>query len=82
MNEKKMLIPVLLFYILFSYACVYIVLPKDLETPEPVTGSKAVGWTAFVTNIDKTDNVNLDIDITIRNETRNWNGMILGIGAQ
>ncbi len=75
MNEKKMLIPVLLFYILFSYACVYIVLPKDLETPEPVTGSKAVGWTAFVTNIDKTDDGNLHIDITIRNDTGDWSAM-------
>jgi len=39
MNLRKVLIPTLLAYIFFSFACVYIVLPEGLEAPEE-------GWKA------------------------------------
>ena len=36
MTVRKILIPALLAYLFFSFACVYIVLPEGLETPEAV----------------------------------------------
>ena len=76
MNVRKALIPALLVYIFFSFACVYIVLPEGLETPEAVVeGSELKVWSALVTNVGKSDAGNLHIDITIRNNTDDWSTM-------
>src|SRR3989304_9290300 len=76
MNVRKALIPALLVYIFFSFACVYIVLPEGLETPEAVVeGSELKVWSALVTNVGKSDAGNLHIDITIRNNTADWSAM-------
>jgi len=56
MNVRKALIPALLAYIFFSFACVYIVLPEGLETPEAVVeGAELKIWNAVVTNVGKSD---------------------------
>ena len=76
MNVRKMLIPALLVYTLFSFACVYIVLPEGLETAEAVVeGSELKIWNAVVTNVGKSDAGDLHIDITIRNNTDDWSTM-------
>ncbi len=76
MTVRKMLIPALLAYALFSFACVYIVLPEGLETPEVVVeGAELKVWNAVVTNVGKSDAGDLHIDITIRNDTGDWSTM-------
>lgn len=76
MNVRKALIPALLAYIFFSFACVYIVLPEGLETPEAVVeGAELKIWNAVVTNVGKSDAGDLHIDITIRNNTDDWSTM-------
>ncbi len=76
MNVRKVLLPVLLFYTFFSFACVYIVLPEGLETPEAVVeGAELKIWNAVVTNVGKSDAGDLHIDITIRNDTGDWSTM-------
>jgi hypothetical protein len=72
MNVRKMLIPALLAYAFFSFACVYIVLPEGLEVVE---GSESGVWNAVVTNVGKSDTGDLHIDITIRNDTGDWSTM-------
>lgn len=72
MNVRKMLIPALLAYAFFSFACVYIVLPEGLEAVE---GSESGVWNAVVTNVGKSDTGDLHIDITIRNDTGDWSTM-------
>jgi hypothetical protein len=76
MNVKKILIPVLLAFIIFTSACAYIVLPEDLEKPVEVeagTGSKV--WNAVVTNVGKSEAGDLRIDLTLRNDTGDWSTM-------
>ncbi len=76
MTVRKMLIPALLAYLFFSYACVYIVLPEGLETPEAlIEGAELKAWNAVVTNVGKSDAGYLHIDITIRNDTGDWSTM-------
>ncbi len=76
MNVRKVLLPVLLFYTFFSFACVYIVLPEGLETPEVVVeGAEVKGWKAVVTNVGKSDAGDLHIDITIHNDSGDWSTM-------
>ena len=76
MNVRKMLVPALLAYVVFSFACVYIVLPEGLETPEAdVEGAELKAWNAIVTNVGKSDAGDLHIDITIRNNTGDWSTM-------
>jgi len=76
MNVRKALIPALLAYIFFSFACVYIVLPEGLETPEAVVeGAELKIWNAVVTNVGKSDAGDLHIDITIQNNTGKWSTM-------
>jgi hypothetical protein len=71
---KKILIPALLVYILLISACVYIVLPEGLEEPQ---GGKTetLSWTGIVTNVGESETGELHIDITIRNDTGDWNTM-------
>ena len=76
MPVRKILIPALLAYLFFSYACVYIVLPEGLETSDAVVeGAEVKAWNAVVTNVGKSDSGDLHIDITIRNDTGDWSTM-------
>jgi hypothetical protein len=70
---RKALIPVLLAYILFTYACAYIVLPEGIEL-DSVSAEK-LGWNGFVTTVGKSGAGDLRIDITIRNDTGDWSAM-------
>lgn len=73
---RKILIPALLAYVFFNFACVYIVLPEGLETPEAIVdGTELKAWNAIVTNVGKSDSGDLHIDITIRNDTGDWSTM-------
>jgi len=75
MNFKKIQILALLACSLFTFACVYIVIPEGLEAPEVVEGSEFKVWNAVVTNVGKSDAGDLHIDITIRNDTGDWSTM-------
>ncbi len=76
MNVRKMLVPALLAYAFFTFACVYIVLPEGLETPEVAAeGSELKVWNAIVTNVGESDAGDLHIDIAIRNDTGDWSTM-------
>jgi hypothetical protein len=75
MTVRKILIPALLAYVLFSFACVYIVLPEGLEAPEVVEGADSKVWNAIVTNVGQSDAGDLHVDITIRNDTGDWSTM-------
>jgi hypothetical protein len=74
MIVKKVLIPALLAYTLFIYACAYIVLPEGLEA-SGAAGKGSNGWSAVVTNVGKSEAGDLHIDLTIRNETGDWSMM-------
>jgi hypothetical protein len=74
MIVKKVLVPALLAYTLFIYACAYIVLPEGIEASD-AAGKGSNGWSAVVTNIGKSEAGDLHIDITIRNETGDWSAM-------
>jgi len=73
MNVRKALIPVLLAYMLFIYACAYIILPEGIELES--TNAKNLGWSGFVTNVGKSEAGDLHVDITIRNDTADWSAM-------
>ncbi len=73
MNFRKVLIPTLLAYTLFIYACAYIVLPEGIEFES--ADAKKLGWSGFVTNVSKSESGDLHIDITIRNDTGDWSAM-------
>jgi len=75
MNFKKIQILALLACSLFTFACVYIVIPEGLEAPEVVEGSEFKVWNAVVTNVGESDAGDLHIDITIRNDTGDWSTM-------
>jgi hypothetical protein len=75
MNFRRVLIPTLLAYTIFSFACVYIVLPEGLEAPEAVEDSESAVWSAVATNVTESDTGDLHIDITIRNDTGDWSTM-------
>lgn len=76
MNLRKKLVPILLLCTFLSFACVYVVLPEGLETPEPVVeGAEAKAWNAVVTNVSKSDAGDLHIDLTIRNDMGDWSTM-------
>jgi hypothetical protein len=74
MIVKKVLVPALLAYTLFIYACAYIVLPEGLEASD-AAGKGSNGWSAVVTNVGKSEAGDLHVDITIRNETGDWSAM-------
>jgi hypothetical protein len=71
---RKVLLPILLAYVVISLGCVYIVLPEGLDLSSQ-TGEGETGWSAFATNVVKSDNGNIHIDITIRNDTGDWSAM-------
>jgi hypothetical protein len=76
MDVKKILVPALLAYAFFTFACVYIVLPEGLEAPKAVVGEGGESkWNAVVTNVGESEPGDLHIDITIRNDTGDWSMM-------
>jgi hypothetical protein len=74
MHIRKAFISILLAYAFVSLACVYIVLPEGLDSSGS-TGKGKTGWSAFATNIGKSNNGDTHIDITIRNDTGDWSAM-------
>ncbi len=74
MSIRKVLVPALLAYALFSLACKYIVLPEGLESAG-ASGNDSSGWSAVATNLGKSGAGDLQIDLTIRNETGDWSAM-------
>ena len=74
MNSRKKILPLLLVMALLSFACVYVVLPEGLESPETRNEGSGV-WSAFVTNVGTSDAGDLHIDISIRNDTGEWSTM-------
>lgn len=74
MNSRKKILPLLLVMALLSFACVYVVLPEGLESPETRNEGSGV-WSAFVTNVGTSDAGDLHIDISIRNDTGDWSTM-------
>jgi hypothetical protein len=73
MKLTKMLAVALLIYAILTSACVYIVLPEGLEEPVATeVGSAAQVWSGIVTNVGKSEAGNLQISLTIRNETGDW----------
>jgi len=76
MIAKKALIPALLACIIFSSACIYIVLPEGLETqPVEEEGSELRVWNAFATNVGESEAGDLHIDLALRNDTGDWSAM-------
>jgi hypothetical protein len=75
MNHRKMQALALLVGSLFTFACVYIVLPEGLESLEEVEGSELRVWNGVVTNVGTSDAGDLHVDITIRNDTADWSTM-------
>src|SRR5215212_7849897 len=75
MTVRRMLIPVLLIFTFFTFACVYVVLPEGLEAVDLVEGSEFKVWNAVVTNVGKSEAGDLHVDITIRNDTGDWSTM-------
>jgi hypothetical protein len=76
MNFKKLQILALLACSFFTFACVYVVLPEGLETPEVIQeGAELKVWNAIVTSVGKSDAGDLHVDITIRNDTGDWSTM-------
>jgi len=75
MNVRRMLIPVLLIYTFFTFACVYVVLPEGLEVADLVEGSEFKIWNAVVTKVDKSAAGDLHVAIAIRNDTGEWSTM-------
>lgn len=73
MKARKIQFAALLAYLIFSSACVYIVLPSGIEPEEVVEGSER--WSAEVTNVGQSESGDLHIDITIRNDSGEWSTM-------
>ncbi|HEX5808333.1 MAG TPA: hypothetical protein VFY25_06675 [Anaerolineales bacterium] len=73
MKRRKILVRILLAYTLFISACVYVVLPEDLE---PVGDGTAIElWSALITGVETSTSGDLHIDIAIRNDTGDWSAM-------
>jgi hypothetical protein len=72
MSMKKILLPIAAVYALITFACVYIVLPVDLDTGEVIVSR---GWNVVATNVSQTDAGDLHIDLSIRNDTGDWSAM-------
>jgi len=75
MSFRKFIIAALLVFAFISYACVYIVLPEDLESAD-AAGQGLNGWSAVATNVGKSAAGDLHIDITIQNGTGDWSAIL------
>lgn len=72
MRNKKLPFLLLIAQSLLIFACVYVVLPEDLDAP---VSAISKGWSAVVTNVSQSEAGILRIDLTIRNETGDWSTM-------
>jgi hypothetical protein len=76
MKLKKTIILALLTFAAFTSACMYIVLPEGLEAAAGVeAGSELKVWNAVATKIGQSEAGDLQIDVTIRNDTGDWSAM-------
>jgi len=75
MVNKKVFAGLLLVSVFFISACVYIVLPEGVETTSQNTKSGDSVWTGIVTGVNETENGDLHVDVTIRNDTGLWSSM-------
>jgi hypothetical protein len=76
MKLKKAIILALLTFAVFTSACMYIVLPEGLEAAAGVeAGAELKVWNAVATKIGQSKAGDLQIDITIRNDTGDWSAM-------
>jgi hypothetical protein len=74
MISRKVLLPILLAYALFSMSCAYIVLPAGLEAQE-ASGKGSGGWSALPTSISASEDGDLRIELALRNDTGDWSAM-------
>jgi hypothetical protein len=74
MNSRTKLLSILLVCTLFSFACVYVVLPEGLEASDLTGGGSGV-WSAVVTNVSQSEAGDLRIELTVRNDTGDWSTM-------
>ncbi|RPI96510.1 MAG: hypothetical protein EHM40_01300 [Chloroflexi bacterium] len=74
MGIKKALVPILIACTLFTFGCVYVVLPENLGAPSS-DEIELKGWSAVVTNIGQSGAGDLHIDLAIRNGTGDWSTM-------
>lgn len=74
MSTKKVIFLVLIVFSFSSFACRYIVIPEGLEASSG-SNKSGEGWSAMATDITQSDNGDLHIDITIRNDTNDWSAM-------
>lgn len=72
---KKLPVLILLVTSLLSFACVYIVLPEGLKAPGSGDEAGSGVWSAFVTGVSQSDAGDLQIEITIRNDSGDWSTM-------
>ncbi len=76
MKLTRILLLALLVHALLASACVYIVLPDGIETPQLAEEDQVLRvWSAFVTAVGESPSGDLRIDITIRNDTGDWSTM-------
>lgn len=71
---KKNIILFLMACTLLTSACVYIVLPEDIDVTGGAGDEQGV-WTGAVTNVGTSDAGDLRIDVAIRNDTGDWSTM-------
>ena len=69
MISRKLQILLLVCTLLLVSACAYIVIPEEEEISSLGVDE---GWSAFPTHIGQTDSGDLQIELTIRNDTANW----------
>jgi len=72
---KKLPVLILLFSSFLTFACVYVVLPEGLEAPDTGAEAEPGVWSALVTSVGTAEAGDLHIDITIRNDMRDWSSM-------
>lgn len=72
---KRLPVLILLISTLFTFACVYIVLPEGVEAPGSGDGDGSGVWSAIVTSVGQSDAGDLHIDITLRNDSGDWSTM-------
>lgn len=72
MRNKKLPFLILIAQSLFILACVYVVLPEELDAPASIASK---GWSAVATNISQSEAGALRIELTLRNETGDWSAM-------
>lgn len=73
--RRAFFIPFLMFYMLISLSCAYIVLPEGVDISSRGTRAGQGDWTGLATHVGQSDSGDLRIDIAIRNDTGDWSTM-------